>query len=385
MTDYVGLFAGGGGWSVAAERLGLRGLEIENNSAACETLRAAGFDVLEASVTSPRAEGHWSIQDAPGLIASPPCQGFSMAGKGAGRSEMDMILLALKRWAWNPEDFSDSRTALVLEPARWILSRISAGRPFEWIALEQVPPCLPIWHAYAEMLEDLGYFTDVGLLSSEQFGVPQTRKRAILVAHRERPVSLPTPTHSRYYPRNKTKLDEGVLPWVSMATALGWTEDTEVVSNYGTGGVATNRGVRTAEEPSAAVTSKIGRNVVRLRNGAQKNATVRDVDCPAPTLLSSADNGDTRWVFRSDNRPNSAVRELEEPAPMILGNGAKGTHAAWLGKYETRRVTVQEAGVLQSFPGDHPWQGTRTEQYQQVGNAVPALLAEAVLRQVVEL
>jgi DNA (cytosine-5)-methyltransferase 1 len=42
------------------------------------------------------------------------------------------------------------------------------------------------------------------------------------------------------------------------------------------------------------------------------------------------------------------------------------------------RVSVTEAAILQGFPADHPWQGTKTKQYQQVGNAIPPPLARAL-------
>ena len=333
----VDLFAGPGGWSLAAQRLGLREVGVETDKAAHLTRRAAGFHTIRASVTDLGPE---HFPRALGLIASPPCQTFSMAGKGAGRKALETVLTAVEGMArglrYPLTEWEDARTGLVLEPLRWALDAHAMGRPYRWIALEQVPTVLPVWQRFADILGALGYSVAVGNLQAEQYGVPQTRKRAILVASLDRAIRLPAPTHSRFHTRNRTRLDPGVLPWVSMADALGWTART-LIHRHGDGWVE-----RSGERPGRAMSE------------------------PAFTQAGGGTgSGSLRWAAAPD-QDNSAVQEAGEPAATIRV-----------------RVTVQEAAILQSFPADFPWQGSRTKRYQQVGNAIPPLLAEAVLRAVI--
>lgn len=410
MDDYVELFAGAGGWSLAAESLGLTGIGIELDEAACITREKAGFDTIRADVREQLAQ---NCLGPAGLIASPPCQTFSAAGNGSGRADMALVLEALRVWSWEGE-FADPRTRLILEPLRWILFRLRSGKPFEWIAMEQVPACLPIFQGYAAILEETGYFTATGFVHAERYGVPQTRKRAVLLAHRNKPVWLPAQTHSRYYSRDPRRLDHGFPKWVSMAEALGWDPDFEVVSNYGTGGDPAARGRRSGDEPAATVTSKVDRNVV-YRTSTMARATVRSLDQPAPTIAFGNDMKSAGWLRSNYSTGSShtgtaaergrAYRSLDEPAFTVSGRGGDtwvhdrpattvncdpriskpGHHDANVPgsqQHGAIRVSVAEAGVLQSFPADFPWGGRQTDQYRQVGNAIPPLMAAALLREV---
>lgn len=106
-----------------------------------------------------------------------------------------------------------TQTSYVLEPLRWV----EACKP-RAIALEQVPAVLPLWRAMGHVWERLGYSWAVGQLCAADYGVPQTRERAILVASLVRKVKLPPPTHTDQRRSPSLFLE----PWVSMAQALGW-------------------------------------------------------------------------------------------------------------------------------------------------------------------
>jgi DNA (cytosine-5)-methyltransferase 1 len=134
--------------------------------------------------------------------------------------------------------------------------------------LEQVPAVLPIWEEYGAILATHGYGVAHGVLRSEEFGVPQTRRRAILIARLgDAGVTLPSQTHQGFRKGGAAQAALGLEPWVSMSTALGRTTKFTVVSNYGSGGDPRNRGQRRCDEPSATVTGKVMRNRLRLPGG----------------------------------------------------------------------------------------------------------------------
>lgn len=387
----VDLFAGPGGWST--------GLNMIGRAETCDTARAAGHRRLQADIAE---LDPFTVagSDVEGLIASPPCQGFSMAGKGKGREDSAKLIAAVGDFAGGDprdrlrEEMSDPRSILALEPLRWVLDL----EP-EWTTWEQVPAVLPLWEACAEALRADGYDVETGLVQAETLGVPQTRKRAILRARRGGldPIVL---THSKYYARSKDKLDPGVKKWVSMAEALtgaGLTVPGDAVrSNYGTGGDARNRGERDVSDPSATVTSHIGRNKWIYRSTTMANSARRPLDCPAPTIAFGHDAGSAQWVPTAANDGDTLDDMAwvhQRPSPTtIVGSFAPDVVAApgYRGPGDgprqkakgSVRVTVQEAAILQSFPADYPWQGSKTAQYRQVGDAVPPLMAAHILASV---
>ncbi|MCX4666987.1 DNA cytosine methyltransferase [Streptomyces sp. NBC_01381] len=321
----VDLFAGPGGLDMAATVLGVPSLGIEWDANAVTTREAAGLRTVHGDV---RSYGPKDFPEANVLAGGPPCQSFTVAGTGAGRRALDDVLKFVQRLVDRDAranidadlaEMDDERTGLVLEPLRWALSAIDNDelRPYEAIVLEQVPAALPVWEAYGAALTDEGYSVAHGILHTEEFGVPQTRRRAILVARRNgHTAALPTPTHQRYRKGAPRPPGDLVLQsWVAMEDVL--TERIgrfQVVSNYGTGGNPRLRGRRRSCEPSATVTGKVSRNRI-----------VTD---------------DTT--------------ELDLP-----------------------RLSTGEAGQLQTFPKRFPWSGGDIS--QQIGNAVPPRLGIHVL------
>lgn len=424
------LFAGTG-WGVACQRLGIQEFGVELMPQAVKTRDAHGMRTIFNDV--------WDGLDNPSLvpdyellIGSPPCQTFSAAGKGDGVKALGDVLAALDDGAYKDAAklrelaaVTDPKTALVLTP----LAYVWRDRP-RLVVLEQVPPVMPVWHAMAVVMRRLGYSVVVEILDAECYGVPQTRDRAILIGRLDGMADMPMPTHSRYYSSDSTRMDAGVLPWVSMAEALGWGTTSRPSYTLTSGG-AESGGFEPF--PTGARTGMAQARGEWCVNGSQDNAAHRSISQPAPTVHFGERHNDVRWVgpgpdprlpattVAGDPRLTSRghhghgeqgmtvdsteVREAfvrvitnqnsdlghgkkrrysrltSSPAPTLTGNANSYRKSTNTDLNDTRgvKVTVEEAALLQSYSPGFEFCGSDTKKYQQIGNAVPPLLAQAIL------
>lgn len=350
------LFAGTG-WGVACQRLGIKESGVEIMPEAVATREANGMETIYRDVWDGimlTAEQHREQYGSYGLlIASPPCQTFSMAGNGKGRDALNEVIEAIQLHAYKDADAlhafgekHDPRTALVLTP----LAYVWRDRP-RLVAMEQVPTVLPVWEACAEVMREWGYEVKVEVLNAEQYGVPQTRKRAILVARRGGPVHLPQATHSRYYSRTPHKLDPGVQKWVSMAEALGRTPEESEGSTYTGNNKLAHQAVRSLDQPAPTVTAghDSGNRGFIDPDGQFFVADVEQVSAlqsfPVAATKHQTEGRTTAYGPRPD-RPTDA------PAFTIVGHdGHPSAGFEWRNEDGTkRRLTTEELGTLQSYP-----------------------------------
>lgn len=378
-------FAGPGGWDEGLRMIGRTDtIGIEWDEKACETAVAAGHKRVRADVASYPSEPFTGL-DA--YIASPPCQAWSMAGSQKGELDRENCHRLADRMAAGDDsltwtEWEDIRSPLVCQPIR----RVRDLRP-PVVMLEEVPPVIGLWEHFARILRGWGYSVWTGVLCAADYGVPQTRNRAILMATLTGTVHPPIPTHS------KTG-DDGDLfgastaRWVSMADALGWDEGDLVRKDYGAGMTERHgeRPMMSASEPAHTVIAETRSWDRFYAAGLTGEGRPEDpTSQPADTLTGKG----TAYWLRASNQAHSAIRHIGQPAPTMLF-GHASNDVRWYPKDGTEpgvaqaaadrhpdsaRVSIKEAGVLQSFPADYPWQGSNSKRYEQVGNAVPPLLA----------
>jgi len=287
------------------------------------------------------------------LIGGPPCQGFSVYNHRRG--------------------LHDPRSHLF----RDFLSLVEGLNP-KWVVIENVTGIFSAGNGQAvddikSVLGDLGYKAEVKVLKAEDYGVPQLRRRAVFLATRIGvPISFPLPSHGEGLERLVTVEDAiGDLPPLENGEDLG---DLEYTSSPTSKYQRTMRGNSLYATCHAA--SKLGKiNIERMKHIPQ-GGSWRDI--PFDLLPAGM-----KRAKRSDHTKRYGRLRTDGQASTILTK-CDVHWGAYIHPEQDRSLTVREAARFQSFPDWYVFSGSKTEQYVQVGNAVPPLLARAIAQTILK-
>jgi DNA (cytosine-5)-methyltransferase 1 len=189
------LYSGPGGVSSGLRSLGLESIGIELSTDAVNSARANGLNVIKEDVAR-LAPSVFTGGVQPFLLqASPPCQGLSVAGTKTGRKDIDSILLNLEN---KTAPYNNNNSHLIVNLKQWMDTAPHI------IILEQVIAIKPVWDWYEQYLESLGYSVWNHIVNMEQWGLAQTRQRAILIASLDT-FSIESPPYSKFNGRSPKK------------------------------------------------------------------------------------------------------------------------------------------------------------------------------------
>ncbi len=310
------VFAGAGGLSIGLEQAGLTiaaGAEWDRD--ACETFAKAHptAEVMEGDVNAmPFRPWRDEIEV---LVGGPPCQPWSTGGKRLGQDD--------PRDGWP----AFLRALDQVRPRAFIAENVAgfgAGARRERLRM-----------LLAE-LRSLGFNVSAQVVNAADYGVPQKRRRLLIVGVRDLTFTFPGPTFG----------PGSVRPWRAAGDFIG----TEPI---GTPNPST---VTYARSPDLRPNPYDG----QVFNGGGRPI---ELSRPAPTLLASMGGNKTPWVDTEGIVPGYHTH-------LLSGREPRAGHVPG-----ARRITVEEAALLQTFPIGMHFAGPRSSCYRQVGNAVPPLLA----------
>jgi DNA (cytosine-5)-methyltransferase 1 len=354
----VDLFAGCGGMTRGFVDAGFTPtLAVEWDVAAAASYAANfGEDHIIAGDIS--AVPDEAFPSAEVLIGGPPCQGFS----GLGTQDPDDPRNVLWR--------EYMRAVLAVDPQVFVLENVDRFAKSDQFALlmnELDHGRLRRWSHVA-----------VGVVNAADYGVPQRRRRTILIASRVSPVRLPAPTHSK-------DGIAGTRPWVPLRKALSRVplhpegvdlpESWDEFFGMRLPGVYKSKDLHVTRRPTELSLTRYA----HIRPGQGR------LDLPyelQPPCWQRKATGTTDVMGRLEwDRPSVTIRtEFFKPEK------GRYLHPQWHLSDEdlmvNRPITHYEAALIQSFPRDTLWVGTKGEIARQIGNAVPPLLAAAVAESV---
>ncbi len=337
---FTALFAGGGGADLGAIAAGLEPCEsVEYDPAIAEVHKANIGGKMHVKNILDCDPYRFEKPDI--LHASPVCKQFSTANANKGEAQLDIDC------AQKVAEFIQ-----VLQPKHFTLENVEAYRKSK------------SFHLIVEMLHKLGYFCNWQVLNAADFGVPQSRRRLILIAVKDGFIpSLPLPEkHIGWYQAIADKVhdlpDSDLVAWQWKALPKELTESLLLSGTY-----------------------------VSHDN---KIPDMRSPDRPCFTQTATIDKHPTRCVLIENTGARSdrelQAREATEPCWTLRAMGQDGHYHRANAILNTRIVALDIACLarLQSFPDNYQWSGKKSLDGKIIGNSVPPLMYQKILQSIIQ-
>jgi DNA (cytosine-5)-methyltransferase 1 len=266
------------------------------------------------------------------IVGGPPCQGFSQLGSHIPNDPRNQL--------W-----------------RHYLRAVKQVKPRAFV-MENVPQLLKSaeYECFERLVRQLGYQVTAGVLNAADFGVPQRRRRAIVIGTLHCKPTLPEATHCD--PKKMGLFSSGLEAWVTLKDVIG---DLSL--------------------------SPDGKNWHIGRNPSDKSLQ----------RYRYIPEGGNRWDLPKRLMPECWIRKVSggtdlfgrlwwsQPAFTIRTEFFKPEKGRYLHPQADRPITHREAARIQTFDDDFVFVGSKIEVAKQIGNAVPCLLGQAIAKRVKDL
>lgn len=351
----IDLFAGAGGFTAGFKKASSR----------YQTVRAVEWDAAAAaSYEATFGKGvvfAGSIQDwldrervpsADLIVGGPPCQGFSTLGKQDAEDE--------RNYLWREY----VATIVKARPKYFVVENVAAFEKSHQFELfkQETQPGGQLQH----------YTFRHRVLNAADFGAPQARKRAVIIGHlRTLPFpGWPDPTHVGEHQSVRTAFDEAKIPME--VTTIDYVDDRSVEFSG-----------KQFAGPFTRDELHLGRRYTKLSldrfETIGEGGNRFDIAAKRPDLLPAC------WVSHTTGSADVMGRlRWDAPAVTIRTEFFKPEKGRYLHPTANRAITHFEAAVLQGFPPEHKFVGSKTAIAKQIGNAVPIPLGEAIARKLLE-
>lgn len=331
----VSLFSGCGGLDLGIRNAGFNVVLATDNNAHCATSHEANFPGTTFKL-GPIQEVVWQLDKAVDgvidlLVGGPPCPPYSKS----------RFYLSDK-----PRGIADP---VGDETLKGYLDAVRLLEPRSFL-LENVPGlAYGVHHEALDRILDtaaeLGYTCNHGKLNAADFGVPQIRERYFVLGSREGAIPLPTPTHERVLDGALSL--KGLKPWRTAGDVL---HDLDTLENADdTGHFA----------------------------GGKHHDLLRDIPPGDNYLFFTEKRGHPNPQFEWRKRYWSFLLKLSPDMPSWTIQAKRSNNMGPF-HWRNRILRIEEIKRLQTFPDDWVLSGRVEDQWRQIGNAVPPMLAEAL-------